>query len=104
MAHFWSPEYLNPVLDDITEFEECNGFKGFSINTRTKQIINTRTRRVNCSKSQFNGLPNLTLENGDYFVNVPKHRIAGITHNAQILYSEIEKMHHSNTLIHRKSI
>jgi len=90
MAHFWPPEYLNPILEDLTGFEECRGFRGFSINTMTKQIINTRTHRLNRSKFPWS---DCVISEGDYYVNVPKHRIAGITHHAQILYSDIEKKH-----------
>jgi hypothetical protein len=97
MSNLWPPEYLNPIIEDLTGFEECRGFRGFSINVEKKQIINTRTRRLNHSRDPWSGRSDIeftTLEqDGDYFVNVPKHRIDGINHNAQILYSEIEKIH-----------
>ncbi len=98
MAHLWSPEYLNPIIEDLNGFVECRGFKGFSINTATKQIINTRTHRLNRSKEPIYGSFSpqdmaILEKGGDYFVNVPKRRIEGINYNAQILYSFIEKTH-----------
>ena len=98
MTHLWDSEYLNPILTDISGFEECRGFRRFSINTTTKQIMNTKTHRLNRSKQPIYGLTNpeemSDLEKtGDYFVNVTKNRIEGINYNAQILYSRIENMH-----------
>jgi hypothetical protein len=97
MTNFWHSEFLNPILEDVSGFEECRGFTGYSINTSTKQIIHTQTRRINHSRDPWSGISDIEFsnldKNGDYFVHVPKHRIAGITHNTQLLYSQIEQLH-----------
>lgn len=103
----------NPIIEDISGFEECRGCRGFSINTTKKQIINTNTHRLNHSKDP-SGMDELyggcakdprrnktTLENGDYYVNIPKNRISGITHNVTMLYSEIEKIHKDTPVVEK---